>query len=423
MNAHEGVGPTTPVGVAAVTLLAQRMQPMFELEEAAASGTDMDAVHDMRVASRRTREALRIFSELYRREDVRKTMRDVRKVTRALGAVRDADVFCDRFTAISKGATDEAERFALAYVIGYRRAYRVRDLEAMRAELKKLDLSGHRLRILRSLHAFRGSADISTPIVWLAEDTLKARMDAFFGHLPKAVDEHEFLEQHAMRKDGKHLRYAIETFRSCIDPDRYDSLHKRVKKFQDVLGELHDRVVFEDAVREVALTCDTSGAGVTKEGLDAIVAELERERVEYYRQFLTLVDGMPEAEYRADVLGALLPGPPRPAKSKAHVAESKQPPGATQPDAALAVRIARSPLARLAALFRRRPPEPSPSPEAAATPMPQAAPAHRAPAVKPETPSAIAPGAPAEGAPAESAPATESTPSTAGQKPSEATWT
>lgn len=358
---YEGVGPNTPVGVAAVTLLSSRMQPMFDLEAAAASGTDMEAVHDMRVASRRTREALRIFEHLYRRQDARRTKRTVRTVTRSLGAVRDADVFCDRFTAIAADATDEAERFALAYVIGYRRAHRVRDLDDMRLALEELHLAEHRPQILRSLHAFRDGVDISEPLSWLAEDTLRARLDEFFGHLPAALEEPASVEQHEMRKSGKHLRYAIETFRSCIDPARYEEMHKTVKRFQDVIGELHDRIVFMDAVREVEKTCGTDGAGVTREGLDAIVAELDRERAEYYVKFLALVEATPEAEYRAALMGALLPGPPRPRKPEPEPQVAPDPAAAdpiplpesfSDPNRALAV-AASGPLNRIAALFKR----------------------------------------------------------------------
>lgn len=355
---YEGVGPNTPVGVAAVTLLSSRMQPMFDLETAAASGTDMEAVHDMRVASRRTREALRIFAHLYRREDARRIKRTVRTVTRSLGAVRDADVFCDRFSAIAADATDEAERFALAYVIGYRRAHRVRDLADMREALEELHLAEHRPQILRSLHAFRDGADVSEPLSWLAEDTLRARLDEFFGHLPAALEESAVLEQHEMRKSGKHLRYAIETFRSCLDPERFDELHKTVKRFQDVIGELHDRVVFMDSVGEVGRTCGTDGAGVTQEGLQAIIDELDRERAEYYAKFLALVESTPEAQYRAALMGALLPGPPRPQTQAPKPAADPPadpiplPEAFTDPDRALAV-TASGPLIRIAALFKR----------------------------------------------------------------------
>src|SRR6187401_2610957 len=52
---------------------------------------DREAIHDVRVASRRLRAALPIAGEATR-TDVRALIRDVRRVTRALSGPREADV-------------------------------------------------------------------------------------------------------------------------------------------------------------------------------------------------------------------------------------------------------------------------------------------------------------------------------------------
>ena len=309
---QDGIGPTTPVGIAAVTVLSSKMQPLFELEEDALSGADIDAVHDMRVASRRSREAIAIFAPLYREADLAEPLKSVKAVTKALGAVRDADVFVDHLAELSRTSDDEQQRLALAYFIAWRQAERDRDLDRMRQRLTRLDLAGRRVRLTRALYAFRKNADIIAPFGWLAEDVLRERFDAFYDHLPAALDQAAIGEQHAMRIAGKHLRYAIETFKSCIDPRAFDSLRGIVTSFQDSLGEMRDRDVFLEAIGRMVAGGNPMTAGVTSDGIDGVTARLSSERAELFQRFVELVGEHPADVTKAAATDALLPTPPRP---------------------------------------------------------------------------------------------------------------
>ncbi len=309
---QDGIGPTTPVGIAAVTVLSTKMQPLFELEDSALAGDDMDAVHDMRVASRRSREAIAIFSLLYRESDIAEPLQSVKAVTRALGAVRDADVFIDHLSEMSRDAEDEQQRLALAYFIAWRQAERSRDLGRMRRRLAQLDLARRRVRLTRALYAFKKSADIIAPLGWLAEDVLKERLDAFYGHLPAALDESAIEEQHAMRIAGKHLRYAIETFKACIDPKRFEQVRGVITSYQDALGEMRDRDVFLEAVERMIANGNPSAARIAPAGVDGVIGRLRAERAELFARFVALVEEHPAETTEQSILAALLPTPPRP---------------------------------------------------------------------------------------------------------------
>ena len=322
---QDGIGPSTPVGVAAVTVLSTKMQPLFELERAALAGDDMDAVHDMRVASRRSREAIAIFAPLYREADLAEPLRSVKAVTKALGAVRDADVFIDHLAALSRDAEDEQQRLALAYLIAWRQSERSRDLIRMRERLARLDLESRRVRLTRALYAFRKNADIIAPLGWLAEDVLKQRLDAFYGYLPAALDESAIEEQHAMRIAGKHLRYAIETFKSCIDPKRFDQIRATVTSYQDALGEMRDRDVFLDAIDRMVAGGTPSAAGITADGIGGVIARLKAERAELFGRFVALVEDHPAEPTEESILAALLPAPPRPEPPAPPVVEKPAP--------------------------------------------------------------------------------------------------
>ena len=87
-----GLDLGTPFQAAATMILETKAKPMFALEKAVRSGKDVEALHDMRVASRRVREAMDIFQPCYKAKAFRKHYRGVRRVTRTLGTVRNLDV-------------------------------------------------------------------------------------------------------------------------------------------------------------------------------------------------------------------------------------------------------------------------------------------------------------------------------------------
>ena len=63
-----------------------------------ALGGDADAVHDMRVAARRARTILEFFVPCFAATPLRKTLRGIKQMARALGGVRDADVALEALT-------------------------------------------------------------------------------------------------------------------------------------------------------------------------------------------------------------------------------------------------------------------------------------------------------------------------------------
>jgi len=73
-------------------VLAESHAVIFSHEEAAARG-DVDAVHDMRVATRRLRVALGNFAVCCDRDARREMNARIQQLADALGGVRDLDVF------------------------------------------------------------------------------------------------------------------------------------------------------------------------------------------------------------------------------------------------------------------------------------------------------------------------------------------
>lgn len=299
------IGPATPVSVAAAEILAAKAVPFFSLEDAVVGGRDMDAVHDMRVASRRLRAALSVFRPYLPAKGRKRWTRVARAVTCALGAVRDADVFIAEFASLAADADTEEERVTLAYLLGRRHGERTRDLEAMRDVLASLDLAGGRSAFLRFAAGARGA---DTPLRDLAAEIVAARLSALAAHLPDALEPANADVQHAMRIAAKRLRYAIETLRPCFGPGAGEVLAV-LRALQDALGELHDRDVFLAVTAEAAGDPDAEAAGVAASGLAAVTLSLTEERAERFAAFRDLVTEHDITALGPALAGALLPLP------------------------------------------------------------------------------------------------------------------
>jgi CHAD domain-containing protein len=301
----DSVDGGTEIRVAARRILRAKAAPLFDLEARAAGGTDEEALHDMRVASRRLRAALALFAPYYRRKTIGAWCDLVREVTRALGGVRDADVFIGVMGGLVEGA-DAEERAALAYLIGFRTGGRAVQLKRMRKRLLALDLGSARGRFDKAVAHHRRCDEIHRPLRELAREALTRRLDTVAELMPGALDERDGASQHALRIAFKELRYAVETLAPCFDTS-VDETHKLLVRFQDALGELHDRDVFIEAVAAAQAAGDAAVAGVTPAGLDAVVAGLAAQRHAAFRRFHALAAGHPEPALRGALLGAVLP--------------------------------------------------------------------------------------------------------------------
>jgi len=108
------------------------------------SGTaegDVEALHDMRVASRRLRAAMSVFAPAYDAKQFRAVEKQVAEVTDALGNVRDADVLLEYLEKTAEQFS-EADRVGIDALADSRRADREVDRKVLLRDLAKLEKSG-----------------------------------------------------------------------------------------------------------------------------------------------------------------------------------------------------------------------------------------------------------------------------------------
>jgi len=193
------------------------------------------AVHAVRVASRRLREALRLIS--HPKRESRKLARELKRLTRLLGPVRELDVSRSLVAALAGTVPDLAaasERvdvrlLEVATARRQRLAKRMADVD----EKALIERVGHILR--RSRSGGRLDAEdrrrLSDRIAARAKDVAEAADSAGALYAPEAL--------HLVRIRTKKLRYALEVGRVARLRGAAQAA-TRLRRYQDLLGELHD---------------------------------------------------------------------------------------------------------------------------------------------------------------------------------------
>ena len=111
-----GLEPDMPYTLAAARTVEVRAAEVFEHEEYVLDVTDIERVHDMRVATRRLRAVLEIYEPCFPRADFKDVLADVKRLADALGERRDPDVqiaALERFEeAVARADAPGVEAFA-----------------------------------------------------------------------------------------------------------------------------------------------------------------------------------------------------------------------------------------------------------------------------------------------------------------------
>src|SRR3954452_7272002 len=112
----EGLQADMPFEKAAAATVAVRAEELFEQSEHVLDTTDIERVHDMRVASRRLRAVLEIYAPCFPGDQFKPLLREVKDLADALGERRDPDVLLDRLAtleaALPKANAPGIEAFA-----------------------------------------------------------------------------------------------------------------------------------------------------------------------------------------------------------------------------------------------------------------------------------------------------------------------
>ncbi len=122
---------------AARRVIATKYAEMMSYSERAAGGGDDEALHDMRIASKRLREGMGLVRACFPSGPAKRVWRDVNRLNDALGSVRDCDVFLGWLDDVAPNAS-HAEAATLARLGAMAAAEREEHLGELRGAFSEL---------------------------------------------------------------------------------------------------------------------------------------------------------------------------------------------------------------------------------------------------------------------------------------------
>jgi len=224
------IAPGRPASDVAGELLAQRLKAVrSQLDDLFAKGDEVEAVHQLRVWTRRAEAALGLFDPLLPNKRRRRLKKMLRRLRSSAGAVRDCDIQLKHLSGQKK--LNRPLIKALARV--HRRARR--DLKAVvKNATRRHDLKKRSSRLLKAIDASR-----KIPFSDFSRAAINPLAQKFF--TAANADLSDDAELHALRIAAKRWRYALELASSALQTPWSRELYENLSEIQDRLGAIHDR--------------------------------------------------------------------------------------------------------------------------------------------------------------------------------------
>lgn len=240
---------------AVAELLLDQLVILHANVEGSIAGDDPEALHDLRVAVRRSRSLLKGMPGVFSPAELERFKAEFKELQTITGPVRDYDVLLEDLESFSE------ERPELEYETAVLRKEIARRHSAARTKLKRrlqskrfADLLDAWLATLEGLPTSDEAErpDASTPIKKLARERIAADRKRFSVLSEAALKEGDPAAVHHARKRGKALRYNLEFFGALGNKKKAKHLGRKLKKIQDELGAYQDTIVQEAVLRDAA---------------------------------------------------------------------------------------------------------------------------------------------------------------------------
>jgi CHAD domain-containing protein len=288
-----GITPDDPMSEAGRKVLQFHFQRMLKHEPGTRLGEDIEELHDMRVATRRMRSAFRVFEPFYDPKSLRPFLKGLQRTGRALGRVRDLDVFMEKARRYLAGMPEQ-ERPDLDPLLTVWQDQREAAREKMLAHLdsaKYQDFVEEFDLFLNTEGAGALPTSDEKPTPTKVDQVVPTLIYTRYGVVRsyEAVIEKASLEtHHALRIDCKRFRYALEFFREVLGSE-VEGVIEEVVVLQDHLGDLQDADV------ACHLLIEFLDQWSDKERRDKInISGVTRYLVAKQGELRSLVDGFPE---------------------------------------------------------------------------------------------------------------------------------
>lgn len=283
-------------------LLRRQFQKLLAREQDVRADTEIEAVHQMRVATRRLRAALAILNQVAPRKQVRHFQREIRRLARSSSMVRDCDVFLEQVAHYTEQLPAD-QRAGLEPLVTALQRERRAAYTQLRARLDsrrytnfKRDFALFMTEEPEGWDMRLRIRDIVGSSIWRRYEALRAYEVVLNG---TTISQQHDETLHEIRITGKRLRYMLEMFAEVLDSG-VDQVVDQLKRLQDHLGTLQDIAVARAYV--VALDVPDAAQPV----LDAYVASREAERIQLLDELPQLWEKLMQATYRRKLMSLIV---------------------------------------------------------------------------------------------------------------------
>lgn len=260
-------GPTVPLrpDMPAAVAVARVLQHFAAAIEDNVAGTidaiDVEFLHDLRVAVRRTRSILKLTGDVLPGGLAVRYQPQFKWLGDLTTPVRDLDVYLLGFDRMAAGLASADPRDLDAFrtfLLRHRTAERRRLVRGLRSK-----------RFERLMDGWRSAlADVTDGSALTVAELAEQRIGQVFGKVVKrgagiAADSPSE-DIHSLRKRCKELRYLLEVFGPLHADEPYRPMIKELKALQDTLGDFQDDEVQREAVREFAAAMMDEGTAPPK---------------------------------------------------------------------------------------------------------------------------------------------------------------
>lgn len=239
------------ISVYGAKTIYQHLSAMQTEVEGVMTSVDIEYIHRMRVATRRLRSSLAIFRDSFPKKDYKQFLKDIRAVTKALGAARDLDVQLELLQQLHPQFSNPRLAPGVNRLqLRLKQQRQEAQLQVIKA-MKNLEDDETLRRIARWAAPWLEKVEsiylYSPALFELAFSSIKARLQELLVFDESVRIETNVAELHAMRISAKHLRYTMEAFDSLYG-DEIKPFINQTKKLQDLLGSIHDADVWTEMI-------------------------------------------------------------------------------------------------------------------------------------------------------------------------------
>ena len=315
--------------------LLKYLNTMMGMIDGVRQNEDIEYLHRMRVASRRLRSLLPLFIDCLPPRQSARWRKQLRRVTRALGQARDADVQIACLQEALDACRDDRQRPGLERLLLRFKQQRQAMQAPLMNTLERLTARRHISRMEMALRYLLATGQIyTTPdsarhTYQRSRNAILRRLQTVLATAATIGGPQSGAQLHATRITIKRLRYTLQAF-APLYPDTLNDAIRAARRLQDVLGNLHDCDVWvatlpqfleEEKARTVAYFGNTEHFEALVPGITALRDQRRQQRETYYEAFVALWQQTQDKDVWGQLCRAL-DTPPLPVSDNGAVADS-----------------------------------------------------------------------------------------------------